>query len=75
MSKAPVARIVVDLMDDGAMSISGNIGDAVLARQMLASAQDAVKARLGRDTIAIPNRDVVVTPDEARFPFGPVVAG
>lgn len=78
MSQAPgqrVARLVIDLHDDGGLSVSGNVGDVHLATQMLDHAREAVRNQLKQKTeIVIPNRDVVASPDESRFPLGPVVA-
>lgn len=73
-----VARIVVDLMDDGGLSISGNVGDMRLAKNMLESAVASIDGRAkitpSPSGLVVPSRDAPVTPDEARFPLGPVVA-
>jgi hypothetical protein len=66
-----VASIAIALHDNGAMSISGNIGDVKLALQMIDHARDAIKARLStQPEIIIPNRDVAVVQDH-RFPTKP----
>ncbi len=68
-----VAQIGIKLHANGAMSISGNIGDAQLAIQMIDAARDAVKNQLKRrDEIIVPNRDVVVKqhPDYPTLPLG-----
>lgn len=77
MANRPVAQIVLTLMDDGAMSISGNVGDVNLALGMLDSAKAAVGNRLGRPSIlephgaglAVPNREVVANPNEVIYPL------
>jgi len=69
MSQAPrnqVAYITLRLMDNGEMSIEGNVGDVGLAAGMLASARQSVLNRMGAPKlldplgkpIAIPNREV-----------------
>lgn len=59
-----VANIAITLYGNGEMAISGNIGDARLAMQMLDHARDAVKNQLARkDSMLIPNRDVDVKPN------------
>jgi hypothetical protein len=40
-----IASIKIELHDDGAMSIEGNVGEYRLCRNMLDSAHDALKAR------------------------------
>lgn len=67
-----VAAITLKLHSNGAMSVSGNIGDAKLALQMLDAAKDAVRNQLkARDQIIIPSRDVVAVQDPA-FPTKPM---
>lgn len=69
-----VARLVINLHDDGGLSVSGNVGDVVLSTQMLDAARDAVRNQLKpKNELVLPNRDVIASPDEARFPLGPVV--
>lgn len=65
-----VAYILVRLYGNGAMSISGNIGDKPLALQMLNHARDTVNNRQSpsSDALLIPNRDVQVVPHE-HFPL------
>lgn len=74
--KKPVAQITLTLMDNGAMSIEGNVGDVNLALGMLDAAKAAVGNRLGRPSIlephgagldpqiVVPNREVNVRPNE-----------
>lgn len=40
-----IASLKLELHDDGAMSIEGNVGEYRLARNMLDTAHDAIKAR------------------------------
>lgn len=54
-----VAQIVVNLHANGAMSISGNVGDNQLAVGMLDHARDAVKGQ-SKSKLLIPNYDVEV---------------
>lgn len=69
-----VAKLIISLHDDGGLSVSGNVGDVVLATQMIDAARDAVRNQLTpKHELVIPNRDVIASPDEARFPLGPVV--
>ncbi len=65
-----VAYILVRLYGNGAMSISGNIGDKPLALQMLDHARDTVNNRQSPacDALLLPNRDVQVVPHE-HFPL------
>ena len=67
-----VARLILDLHDDGALSVSGNIGDKKLALGMLDSARAAVEGQLLSSAIVVPNCDVIA-PQSPTFPFGPVV--
>lgn len=79
MNKAlrEVARIEIVLMDDGSMSITGNVGDVKLALGMLDSARGSISHRLGRPSILephgagleIPNRDVIAPANEAVYPL------
>lgn len=70
--KKPVAQLTLTLMDDGSMSIEGNVGDVHLALGMLDAAKAAVGNRLGRPSIlephgaglTVPNREVLVNPNE-----------
>lgn len=74
----PVAQITLTLMDNGAMSIEGNVGDVHLALGMLDAAKAAVGNRLGRPSIlephgaglVVPNREVQVNPNERNYPLG-----
>lgn len=75
--QARVAFLELSLMDDGSMSITGNVGDVKLAMGMLHSAYDAVSNRLGRPSIlephgaglVLPNRDVVAPANERIYPL------
>lgn len=75
--KRVVANITLVLLDDGAMSIEGNVGDVRLALGMLDSARAAVESRLGKPTILepngagieVPNRDVVAPANERIYPL------
>ena len=59
-----IAYIALSLFGDGAMSISGNIGDKKLALQMLDHARDTIAAQLRRTSeLRIPSSDVEVRPD------------
>jgi hypothetical protein len=72
-----VATITLKLHDDGAMAISGNIGDVRCALGMIDAARSAVESKLGKPTslepqgagILVPNYDVPVTPNEKVFPL------
>lgn len=72
-----VAMITLKLHDDGAMSISGNIGDIRCALGMIDSARSAIESKLGKPTslephgagLVVPNYDVPVTPNEKVFPL------
>lgn len=67
-----VAFIKIELRSNGAMSISGNIGDEKLAISMIDGARDAVKNQhKQKDKIIIPSRDVVAPQDPA-FPTLPL---
>ena len=63
------AWITLRLHSNGAMSVSGNIGDTRLAISMLDGARDAVKRQVKRaqQTIVTPAYDVVAPQHEA-FP-------
>ena len=77
MTNRAVAQITLTLMDDGAMSIGGNIGDVKLALGMIDSAREAVSHRFGRPSILephgagleVPNYDVPVNPNDAIYPL------
>lgn len=56
-----VAQIVINLHANGAMSVSGNIGDVNLAVGMVDHARDAIKGKFSpKKEIIIPNYDVTV---------------
>lgn len=66
-----IARIAIVLYGNGAMGVSGNIGDVELALNMLDHAKDAVRNQLKRRDekgLLIPPRDVVV-PVNPAFPL------
>lgn len=73
-----VAFLHLSLHDNGAMSISGNLGDFHLAIGMLDSAKEAVSKRLGKPStlephgvgLLIPHIDVVAPSN----PIYPLVA-
>ena len=67
-----IAYVHINLFGNGEMSISGNIGDAKLAKQMLDHARDTIAARLQPKAggVIIPARDVEVVPS-AGFPLVP----
>jgi hypothetical protein len=61
-----IAYIALSLYGDGAMSVSGNIGDKKLALQMLDAARDALvnQQKLNPYSgLLVPSSDVGVTPD------------
>lgn len=67
-----VASITIHLHSNGALSVSGNIGDTRLALQMLDHARDAVKnQRKDQNKIILPNRDVDA-PQDSRYPTLPL---
>lgn len=76
MSKV-VATLALELYDNGAMSITGNIGDVKMALGMIDAAREAVSHRLGRPSILephgagieVPNFDVPVNPREKIYPL------
>lgn len=79
MNKAlrEVARIELVLMDDGSMSITGNVGDVKLALGMIDSARQSISHRFGRPSILephgagleIPNKDVLAPANETVYPL------
>ena len=61
-----IAYIALSLYGNGAMSISGNIGDKRLALQMLDHARDTILGQLERTPhsgLLLPPRDVDIAPD------------
>ena len=68
-----VARITIALWDNGGVSISGNIGDERLAKQMIDAARDAVASHhaKAKGKVIVPGSMAGVQQDPA-FPFGPV---
>lgn len=50
-----VATLVLELHDNGAMSITGNIGDVRMALGMIDSAREAISRKLGKPTILEPH--------------------
>lgn len=77
MDPREVARIEIVLLDTGAMSVSGNIGDVKLALGMIDGARAAIAAKVGRPTIlephgaglVVPEVDARVAPNEAVYPL------
>jgi hypothetical protein len=70
-----IAYIALSLYGNGAMSISGNIGDVKLARQMLQNAIAVLDSQWSRRTapsILVPGRDVEVSPTLPLIPHGDV---
>jgi hypothetical protein len=70
-----IAYIAISLYGDGSLSVTGNIADMVMAKQMLAQAADALMADWTRkhgSAIFVPNRDVEVTPTLPLVPHGDV---
>lgn len=68
-----IAYIALSLYGNGAMSISGNIGDLKLALQMLDNARAALNSQWAAKrspSILIPGRDVDVTPSLPLIPHG-----
>jgi hypothetical protein len=69
-----IAYIALSLYGDGAMSISGNIGDKKLALQMLDHARDTIANQLKVNPysgLLVPPQDVQVVPNPA---YPPLVA-
>ena len=72
-----VATIVLNMHDNGAMSIEGNVGDVRLALGMIDAAREAVANRIGRPSIlephgaglVVPSYDVPVNPNEVVYPL------
>ena len=65
-----VAFIKVELMADGGLNISGNIGDVQQALDMMENAMDHMRRNLKKKLedqkhIIVPNRDVVIRHDPA----------
>jgi hypothetical protein len=70
-----VAYIALSLYGNGAMSISGNIGDLKLALQMLDNARAALNSQWAAKrspSILIPGRDVEVSPSLPLIPHGDI---
>lgn len=70
-----IAYIALSLYGNGAMSISGNIGDINLARQMLDNARATLDSQWQKRKVAsilIPGRDVEVIPTLPLIPHGDV---
>jgi hypothetical protein len=70
-----IAAISVRFFANGALQVSGNVGDRRQALAMLAAAADSVRAQpdgMGRPTgIITPPRDVVVPSPDPDFPIVP----
>lgn len=72
-----IAYIALSLYGNGAMSISGNIGDLKLAIQMLDNARAALNSQWAskrNPSILIPGRDVNISPTLPLIPHGDVSA-
>ena len=55
---ATVAFLQIELRRNGAMSITGNVGEPLLAQQMLTEAMEALKRQhAGRQELVIPGHD------------------
>lgn len=66
-----IAGIQISFYANGAMSVSGNIGDKRLALQLLDHAKDAINNQLRpEDQLIIPNKDVEVV-QHANYPTLP----
>lgn len=61
-SPSVVGFIVLEIHDNGAMSIQGNVGDVKLALGMLDSARESVARRLGKPTVLEPRGAGLVVP-------------
>ena len=59
-----IAYIALSLFGNGALQISGNIGDKKMALKMLDAAREAIASQLDRELVRIlvPGRDVEVVP-------------
>jgi hypothetical protein len=68
-----VATIGIALYANGAMSITGNVGDVHLATGMLDSAREAIRHRLGKPSILEPHGVGIVVPNlDVVAPHNPV---
>jgi hypothetical protein len=70
-----IAYIAISLYGNGALSISGNIGDLKLAIQMLDNARAALNSQWASKrtpSILVPGRDVDVSPMLPLIPHGDV---
>lgn len=70
-----IAAISVRFFANGALQVSGNVGDKAQALAMLAAAMDSVRSQpdgMGRPQgIITPSRDVVVPAPDPDFPIVP----
>jgi hypothetical protein len=70
-----IAAISVRFFANGALQVSGNVGDKKQALAMLAAAADSVRAQpdgMGRPSgIVTPSRDVVIPSPDPDFPIIP----
>ena len=70
-----IAAISVRFFANGALQVSGNVGDKKQALAMLAAAMDSVRSQpdgMGRPSgIITPSRDVVVPAPDPDFPVIP----
>lgn len=68
-----VAWITLRLHDNGAMSVSGTIGDRAFARHLLAQAIDALPlSSVTEGGIVVPNRDVTAQAYPGLKPVGDI---
>lgn len=70
-----IVAISIRYFADGAMQVSGNIGDKKVALALLAAAADQIRAQpegMGRPSgIVTPSRDVVIPTGDPDFPVIP----
>lgn len=64
-----VARIDVDLVADGSLSVSGNVGDVHLALGMIDSAADAIESTSRTTGLVLPGSYVEAPANERIYPL------
>lgn len=67
-----IAWITVRCHLNGTVSISGTIGDASFAKQLLDHAKDAIGRQIPTGGLVIPNRDVEVKPSDGLKELGDI---
>ena len=67
-----VAWITVRVLANGAMAISGTIGDRQMARSILDHARDAITRQVSERGIIVPSRDVETRPVDGLKPMGDI---